>query len=81
MQYPIQFYLIIENYALSRLFRSSRFLKLCRYISFTAIYMKGNNFCDFLFAISCNEILSKKGSTLEGKNLLKEEQIILTFKN
>ena len=46
----------------------------------SAIFMKGDNFSDFLFALLAEEALPKKGSTLEGKNLLLKEQI-LSFKS
>ena len=36
---------------------------------FSAIFDKGDNFCDFLFAFLYNN-LSGKGSSLKGKNLL-----------
>ena len=51
------------------------------YISviFFLIYAKGNNFWDFMVA-SLDEALLKRGSTLKGKNLLLEEQI-LSFKS
>ena len=37
---------------------------------FTAILYKEDNFCDFLFAFLSTKPLLKKGSTLNGKNLL-----------
>ena len=40
--------------------------------AFSTIFTKGSNFCDFLFAFLDN----RKGSTLKGKNLLLEEQIL-----
>ena len=55
--------------------------KVYGYISviFFLIYAKGNNFWDFMVA-SLDEALLKRGSTLKGKNLLLEEQI-LSFKS
>ena len=47
--------------------------------SFVAILKKGNNFCDCLHAF-LNDVVLPKGSTLEEKNLLLEEQI-LSFKS
>ena len=44
---------------------------------FSANFANGDNFCVFLFASPGNEIFSKLRSTLKGKNLLLEEQILL----
>ena len=41
-------------------------IQLC----FSAIFTKGNNFCNFLFASHDNVAFPKKGSALKGKNLL-----------
>ena len=41
---------------------------------------KGSNFCDFIFCFSVKQDLFKMGSTLKGKSLLLEVQI-LTFKS
>ena len=38
-----------------------------------SIFDKGDDFCDFLFALLYNKIPSEKKSTLEGKNLLPKE--------
>ena len=46
---------------------------------FSTIFIKGNDFCDFLFA-SLDNTPSKFGSTLKGQNLLGEEQILSSFK-
>ena len=46
---------------------------------FCSFFAKGISFCDFLFASLEDEALPK-GSTLKGKNLLLEEQI-LSFKS
>ena len=45
-------------------------------IRLTAIFDKGGNFCDFLFAF-CNQSPSEKESSLKGKNLLPKQ--ILSF--
>ena len=42
---------------------------------FSAISAKGNNFHDFLFA-SLKDKTVQKGSTLKGRNLLLQEQIL-----
>ena len=48
---------------------------------FSTTFIKGNNFCDFLFAsLPGGQKLPTCGSTLKGKNLLLEEQI-LSIKN
>ena len=36
----------------------------------SAIFNKGGNFYDFLFTFPAYKIVSEKGSTLKGKNLL-----------
>ena len=37
---------------------------------FPALFHKGDNFCDFLFALLHTQSPSEMGSTLKGKNLL-----------
>ena len=36
--------------------------------SFSAMFSKGGNFCDFLFSYFEDEVFRKRGSTLKGKN-------------
>ena len=43
---------------------------------FLCLFTMGDNFRDFLFTLQAGEALRKKGSILEGKNLLFEEQIL-----
>ena len=45
---------------------------------FSAIFSKGNNLGDFLFASLYNMALLKLRSTLKGKNLLLMEQILFS---
>ena len=48
-----------------------RQLDMC--VDLTAIFHKGDNFCDFLFVLLQPNALLKKGSTLQGKNLLRKQ--------
>ena len=47
---------------------------------YTAIFTKGDNISDFLFAVLARRSHSKEESNLQGKNLLQKEQI-LSFKS
>ena len=44
--------------------------------SFSIIFTKGNNFCDFLFVPLADLALPNWEFSLKGKNFLKEEQIL-----
>ena len=44
--------------------------------SFSTMFSKGDNFCDFLFTELEDEVFPKLGPTLKGKNLLLWEQIL-----
>ena len=44
--------------------------------SFSTMFSKRDNFCDFLFVYLENEVSPKIGSTLKEKNLLLREQIL-----
>ena len=37
---------------------------------FYAMFDKGDNFCDILFAVLCTKFATEKRSTLKGRNLL-----------
>ena len=52
-------------------------IKAYRYTSvFSAIFPKGDNFCDFLYASMDDKALFQNGSTLKGMNLLKGSKFI-----
>ena len=59
----------------SPLINITKLHKVYGYFNVSAIFTKGNNFCDFPVCLPGQRNPSERESTLNGKNLLLQEQI------